>query len=120
MMMTWFYNLDVNILTYVQDSVRNGTLTYFFEEITDLGNSGWFWIILGLAMLAVKRTRITGLLVLAAVVASGAGGTGSGDDRLADPRRVGPGIARTGRLPPRRLRPADGLRGLERVAVGCR
>lgn len=70
--MTWFYNLDVNILTYVQEFVRSGTLTYFFEEITDLGNQGLLWIILGLAMLAVKRTRIPGLLVLAAVIASGA------------------------------------------------
>ncbi len=70
--MDWFYYLDVNTLFYIQDFLRTSGLTFFFEEITDLGNSGLIWILLGLAMLAVKRTRVPGLLVLAAVIASGA------------------------------------------------
>ena len=70
--MDWFYYLDVNALFYIQDFLRTSGLTFFFEEITDLGNSGLIWIILGLALLAVKRTRVPGLLVLAAVIASGA------------------------------------------------
>jgi undecaprenyl-diphosphatase len=70
--MDWFYYLDVNTLFYIQDFLRTSGLTFFFEEITDLGNSGLIWIILGLALLTVKRTRVPGLLVLAAVIASGA------------------------------------------------
>ena len=50
--MDWFYYLDVNTLFYIQDFLRTSGLTFFFEEITDLGNSGLIWILLGLAMLA--------------------------------------------------------------------
>jgi membrane-associated phospholipid phosphatase len=70
--MEWFYSIDVNILTYVQEFLRTASLTYFFEEITDLGNNGWFWIVLGCILTAIKRTRIPGILMLAALIVSGA------------------------------------------------
>lgn len=65
-------NLDLSILTYIQEFFRTNFLTFFFEEITDLGNGGWFWLVLGLGLMAKKKTRLPGFLVLAAVAASGA------------------------------------------------
>ena len=38
--------------------------------ITSLGNAGWFWIVLGLVLLCVKRYRKYGVLVLGALIFS--------------------------------------------------
>ena len=38
--------------------------------ITSLGNAGWFWIVLGLVLLCVKKYRKYGVLVLGALILS--------------------------------------------------
>ncbi len=63
--------LDVSILLWIQENLRVDALTPFWKAITMLGNGGWFWIALGLGLFCFKRTRKTGIAVLAALVIGG-------------------------------------------------
>lgn len=66
--MSFLTTLDLGILTYVQEFWRMDVLTVWFKQISSLGNNGLIWVVLGLALLAMKKTRMTGLLVLAALI----------------------------------------------------
>lgn len=47
--------LDMNILLWIQEHLRIDALTPFWKVITFLGNAGWFWIVLAVAMLVPKK-----------------------------------------------------------------
>ena len=56
--------LDMNILLWIQEHLRIDALTPFWKVITFLGNAGWFWIVLAVALLVPKKTRRTGIAAL--------------------------------------------------------
>lgn len=58
---------DVAILLWIQEFLRTDVLTAFMRAVTFLGNAGWFWIVLGVALLAFPKTRPTGAAVLLAL-----------------------------------------------------
>lgn len=56
--------LDGNILLFIQEYIRMDMLTPIMKGITHLGDGGWFWIALGVALLFPKKTRNIGFTVL--------------------------------------------------------
>lgn len=56
-----FFNIDADILLYVQEHIRNGFLDPFFKTITHLGDAGIFWIILTAVLLCFRKTRRAGV-----------------------------------------------------------
>ena len=63
-------NIDVNILLWIQDNLRNAFLTPVFAGITKLGDIGLIWIIISLGMLFFRKTRATGTMCLIALICS--------------------------------------------------
>ncbi len=59
--------IDKGILWILQ-ALRQEWMTPFWEAVTSLGNSGWFWIVLALVLAVCVRTRRTGLTMLLALV----------------------------------------------------
>lgn len=56
--------IDVSVLLWIQENLRFDFLTGFWKAITCLGDSGWFWIVLGLVLLLYRKTRPVGITVL--------------------------------------------------------
>ncbi len=59
---------DVEILLWIQENLRVDFLDGFWKGITFLGNSGWFWIALGIGLICFRRTRKAGITVLFALL----------------------------------------------------
>lgn len=66
--MSYLTSVDLSILSYVQNFCQMDSLTVIFKQISYLGNNGLIWVILGLLLLAIKRTRMIGLLILCALI----------------------------------------------------
>ena len=56
--------LDGNILLWIQEFIRQDWMTPFWKFITFLGDEGWFWIALSVALLIPKQTRHIGIAAL--------------------------------------------------------
>ena len=54
---------EVGVLLWIQEHLR-GALDGFWIAITSLGNDGWFWIAVGVALLIFKKTRPVGVTLL--------------------------------------------------------
>lgn len=67
-MISWITGLDVNILYYVQDNLRDETLNGIVRVFTSLGNYGLIWIIFTLVLLICSDTRKTGIMCAAALI----------------------------------------------------
>ena len=63
-------NIDISILLYIQESIRMSWLTPVVVFITSLGNAGIFWVILSLALLVPKKTRMIGCISFLALFGS--------------------------------------------------
>ncbi|MCI8549785.1 MAG: phosphatase PAP2 family protein [Lachnospiraceae bacterium] len=59
--------LEHDILLFIQEYIRAGWLDGLMKVITFLGNGGWFFIVLGVALAIYPKTRTYGFLVLAAL-----------------------------------------------------
>lgn len=59
--MNAFFQLDGNILLWIQENLRCAPLNFFFSNITHLGDKGWFWIAVTVVLLLFKKTRKMGL-----------------------------------------------------------
>ena len=64
------FEIDRDILLYVQDNIRSGFLDKIFPNITHLGDAGVFWLILTAVLLCFKKTRKAGVFSLGALVGS--------------------------------------------------
>lgn len=64
------FQLDGNILLWIQEYVRNDFLTPIFKFITSLGDGGVIWIIIAIVLLFIKNYRKTGLMVGASLLGS--------------------------------------------------
>ena len=57
------FQLDGNILLWIQEYIRNDFLTPIFKFITTLGDAGMIWIAIAVILLFVKQYRKVGLMV---------------------------------------------------------
>lgn len=65
--MDWFLRLDANILLWIQYHLRKDFLTPIMLFVTNLGNAGWFWLVLLAVLLFFPKYRKEALTGLAAV-----------------------------------------------------
>ena len=61
-------DLDGSILLWIQAHVRAEALNPVVTFVTHLGDSGWFWIVVALALFAFRRTRRVGLACMIAML----------------------------------------------------
>lgn len=66
MVMAW----EEEFLLYLQNNVRTEFLNHVMQFFSFLGNFGWFWIVLCIVLIAVKKTRPIGIIAAAGLVAS--------------------------------------------------
>lgn len=59
--------MDGEILLLIQEYIRKEWMDGFWCAVTHLGDSGWFWILLGLLLLFWKKTRRAGAAALGAM-----------------------------------------------------
>ncbi|MCD8020429.1 MAG: phosphatase PAP2 family protein [Clostridiales bacterium] len=62
--MSWIQNIDISILLWIQNNIRQDFWTPIWKTITFLGNGGWFWIAAAVLLLFFKKTRTAGILGL--------------------------------------------------------
>lgn len=62
--MNWAMKIDVGILLWIQEHMRAAFLTVFWRAVTFLGNGGWFWIVLGIVLVCMAKTRKVGITAL--------------------------------------------------------
>lgn len=62
--MDWITGIDISILLFIQEHIRADWMDGIWKAITFLGDVGWFWIALGIALLIPKKTRKMGLMAL--------------------------------------------------------
>ena len=67
---TAFYHIDMGVLIWLQEHVRNAVLTPMMIGITSLGNIGLVWIVTSVVLLFFRKTRSTGLTCLLALLFS--------------------------------------------------
>ena len=61
-------NADISILLYIQEHIRKEWMNGFWRAITFLGDGGWFWILLAVVLLIMKKTRKAIALVIGALI----------------------------------------------------
>ena len=61
---------EFDILNFIQEYLRNPFFDMFFSTITHLGDSGIFWILVGIILLAFKKTRKYGVLYVLGLLLS--------------------------------------------------
>ncbi len=88
--------LDRGLLMWIQ-SIRQEWMTPFWKAVTALGNAGWFWILLAIVLILVKKTQKTGVTVLLALIIGA----------LVTNIIIKPSVAR--------IRPYEIIEGLERL-----
>ena len=67
-MLEFLWNLDGNILLFLQEYVRNPVLTPVMKVITTLGNGGAIWISPTIFLLAIPQKRKIGCMSLIALL----------------------------------------------------
>lgn len=58
---TMMFEMDGQILLFIQEHLRNTVCDVFFTGITHLGDAGIFWICLTIVLLCFRRTRKAGI-----------------------------------------------------------
>lgn len=66
--MDLLFELDGNILLWIQENLRKEFLNPIVTFLTSLGDAGWFWIMLCVLMLFSKQSRKTGMTGLVALL----------------------------------------------------
>ena len=60
--------IDFKILDFIREHLSCKAMDVLMKCITFLGEAGWFWILLGIALVAFPKTRRVGVTVLSALV----------------------------------------------------
>lgn len=68
--METFFQIDGNILLWIQENIRNPVLTPVMKAIAHLGDAGIFWILLTVILLCFKKTRRAGIVSAIALILS--------------------------------------------------
>ena len=66
-MIDFLLQMDGNVLLFIQEHVRQEWMDWFWTSITRLGDGGYFWILLAVALLIPKQTRPAGIAALLAL-----------------------------------------------------
>ena len=61
-------NLDLNILHFIRDNFSNSIMDEIMIFITKLGDKGFIWILIGLILIAQKKYRKIGFILLIALL----------------------------------------------------
>lgn len=64
------FTLDGAALIWIQENLRTDWLTPIILLITKLGNTGFIWIVLSLALLCFKKTRLAGAAGIGSLLCS--------------------------------------------------
>lgn len=59
--------MEIEWLLFIQEHIRQEYLTVIMKAITFLGDGGWFWIFLGIALMITKKYRKSGMTILIAL-----------------------------------------------------
>lgn len=65
--MDFLLQFDGNILLWIQEYLRSDLWTWFWINITKLGNSGFIWLATAILMLFFKKTRNVGIVSLCSI-----------------------------------------------------
>lgn len=60
-------NFDLSVLNAIQQSLKCGFLDFFAVALSYITTSGIIWIVLGIVLTCVKKTRVVGIIVLMAL-----------------------------------------------------
>lgn len=61
------FNIDIDILNFIQENMRNPVLDFLMKWITYLGNGGFIWILIALIFLMTKKYRYNGFMIAGAL-----------------------------------------------------
>ena len=61
-------NLDINILNFIRENLSNPIIDKLMVFITTLGDKGFIWIAIGIILLAQKKYRKVGFVLLIALL----------------------------------------------------
>lgn len=78
--------MDMGIIWWIQEHLRNGFTDWFFPAVTFLGDKGLIWILLGLALLFFPKYRKWGIAMLCALLLTTLLGEGLLKHLIARPR----------------------------------
>lgn len=59
---------DFSVLNWIQQTMRNDVLDYVMAFFSAIGHAGLIWIIAGVILLFFRKTRVTGMIMLAAML----------------------------------------------------
>lgn len=85
-MLSWIQSLDETIEFFIRANWHSTVLDSIMTVLTVLGNSGVFWIALGICLLFFKKTRKCGIFVLLSLLIQFAIGEGILKHVIARPR----------------------------------
>ncbi|MDO5156837.1 MAG: phosphatase PAP2 family protein [Eubacteriales bacterium] len=60
MISDWITSIDFSILNWIRDNIYNDTLDWIVPKITFLADKGWFFIVIAILLLLIKKTRKCG------------------------------------------------------------
>lgn len=63
-------NIDTNLLLWLQNNIRTDSLDAIFKAVTLLTDRGLIWIIIGIILVIIKKTRQIGLYILVSLLIS--------------------------------------------------
>ncbi len=63
-------NIELKILDFIRNNLSGPIMDEIMKFITFFGDKGWFWIVLGIALLWFPKTRKMGLTVCIALIFS--------------------------------------------------
>jgi undecaprenyl-diphosphatase len=67
-MVTLIYKFDEYILSYIANNMHNNILDKVMIAFTSLGNMGLIWIAISIVLIASKKYRKVGIMVLTAII----------------------------------------------------
>ncbi|WP_050608170.1 phosphatase PAP2 family protein [Clostridium niameyense] len=68
--MNFIQNIDISILNFIQEYLRNGFLDNFMPLITRLGDLGIIWVAISLILILSRKYRKIGLMCLGSLILS--------------------------------------------------
>ena len=67
-METLLNNFDIGILNFIRDNLTNPIMDKIMVFITSMGDSGFIWIVIAIILLAQKKYRKVGIILLSALL----------------------------------------------------
>lgn len=68
MLSDWIAKMDLNLLNWIQENLKSEVLDTIFPAITFLGEKGWLYIVIAIALLAVPKTRMWGSKIATSLI----------------------------------------------------